>query len=77
MKILVKNIVYNIFDIPFFANTNKPDGLPTREHSTYNCPSEKHNVLKFKLQTDIVELRLIDGHCKCQSNLKLKAFKFN
>jgi hypothetical protein len=37
-----------------------------REHATYNCPFEKHDVLKSKLQTDIViaNANLI-GHWKC------------
>ena len=42
------------FVIPSFANASKLDGLPTREHATYNCPCEKHDVLKSKPQTDIV-----------------------
>jgi hypothetical protein len=25
-----------------------------REHATYSCPCEKHDVLKFKPQTNIV-----------------------
>ncbi|XP_015185693.1 PREDICTED: odorant receptor 13a-like [Polistes dominula] len=44
----------NYLNIPSLANTNKLDGLPTREHATYNCPCEKHGVLKSKPQTDIV-----------------------
>jgi len=33
---------------------NKLDGLPTREHATYNCPYEKNYVLKSNSQKDIV-----------------------
>jgi hypothetical protein len=34
-----------------------------REHATYNSPCEKHDVLKSKLQTDRLALRLIDCLC--------------
>ena len=42
------------FVILSFTNTNKLDGLPTCEHTTY-YPCEKHDVLKSKTQTDIVK----------------------
>ena len=42
------------FVIPSLANTNKLDGLSTRNYATYNCPDEKHDVLKSEPQTDIV-----------------------
>lgn len=33
---------------------NKLDGLPTREHATYNWPCEKHGFSRSNPQMDIV-----------------------
>ena len=42
------------FVIPSLANTNKLDGLSTRDYATYNCPGDKHYILKSKPHPDIV-----------------------
>jgi hypothetical protein len=62
MTILVKNNfnllmqqyfwVYNIFLLSHLSSTQT--NWMVRQHATYNCLCEKHDVLKSKLQTDIV-----------------------
>ena len=54
MLISKKNWVHDIFLTPLLAKTNKLDGLPTREHATYNCLCEKRGVSKSQPLTDIV-----------------------
>ena len=36
------------------ANTNKLNGLSTREHATNNCLCEKHSVPESKPQMEII-----------------------
>ena len=63
--------MYDSFVSRSLANTNKIDGLPTREHATYNCPCDKHDVRKSKEQTLTYYKR------ECQFNRKLNSFEIN
>jgi hypothetical protein len=59
MTILVKNNINPLMQqsVQYFSLSHlspTQTNWMVREHTTYNCPCEKHNMLKCKLQTDIV-----------------------
>jgi hypothetical protein len=59
MTILVKNIINPLMQqsVQYFLLSHissTQTNWMVREHATYNCPCEKHDVLKSKPQADIV-----------------------